>query len=203
MKKLFLAFTAFAGMLTGLFLTSCGGGGGGGNLSGTVFDMTHYRIVLNEQVEGFKNSYSAYITDPDGDHYTGVRVSLFNVVMENGKLKQADGNVASECFSDSSYGEIFLRIFWSGLQEVTVNTIYAAPDSSDSMFTIDALGGNDVSITWHFAEKPVWKGTINGAAGNYWLIPVYETDPDVDPDVDLIDQPKGLSGKTHNGVIIY
>ena len=40
MKKLFLAFTAFVGMLTGLSLTSCGGGGGGGNLAGTVLYMT-------------------------------------------------------------------------------------------------------------------------------------------------------------------
>ena len=210
MKKLFLAFTAFVGMLTGLSLTSCGGGGGGGNLAGTVFDMTHYRIVLNEQVEGFKDSYSAYITDPDGDHYAGARVSLFNVEMENGKLKKAEGNVASECFSDSSYGEIFVRMFWNGLQDVTVNMIYAAGGgeptgngNEGSMFTIEALGGNKVAITWHFAEKPVWKGTINGAAGDYWLIPEYNIDPDEEPDVDMINKQEGKSVITHKGVVIY
>ena len=213
MKKLFLAFTAFVGMLTGLSLTSCGGGGGGTNLAGTTFHMGKYKIILNEQVEGIQDFYDADITDASGDHYTETCISLFDVVMENGKLKSAKGNVSSACFSDSSYGEIFVKMFWSGLSDVTVNMIYASPNSTDaptgdggSMFTITAGSGNSVTIDWHFADMPIWKGTINGTAGNYWLIPSYpvvDEENAEDLNNNMIDNPNGESSQTHYGYVIY
>lgn len=213
MKKLFLAFTAFAGMLTGLSLTSCGGGGGGTNLAGTTFHMGKYKIILNEQVEGVKDFYDADITDPNGEHYTEACISLFNVEMENGKLKSAEGNVSSACFSDSSYGEIFVKMFWGYVSSVDVNMIYASENSKDaptgrggSMFTITAGGGNSVTIDWHFAPTPTWTGTINNTAGHYWLIPTYTVEDEEDTENlnnNMIENSEGLTDVSHTGTIIY
>lgn len=213
MKKLFLAFTAFAGMLAGLSLTSCGGGGGGTNLTGTTFNMGKYKIILNEQVEGVKNLYDADITDPSGDHYVEASITLFNVEMENGKLKSANGNVSPACFSDSSYGEIFVKMFWENLSNVDVNMIYASPDSTDaptgdggSMFTITAGSDNSVTIEWHFAAMPIWLGTLNNTTGYYWLIPSYpvvDEENTEDLDRNLIENSVGKQSASHTGTIIY
>lgn len=198
MKKLFLAFTAFAGMLTGLSLTSCGGGGGGGdNLSGTVFDMGRYKIILNEQVEGIKNFYDADITDPSEDHYTEARVALFNVNMENGKLKSAQGTVNAACFSDSSFAEVFVKIFWD-VNDVDVNLIQASPAADGSMFTITTGGDNSVSIKWLFGSSPSWTGSINGANAERWLIPCHDDEEDSD-----VEEAQGLKEATHTGYVLY
>ncbi len=198
MKKLFLAFTAFAGMLTGLSLTSCGGGGGGGgNLSGTVFDMGRYKIILNEQVEGIKNFYDADITDPSEDHYTEARVSLFNVNMENGKLKSAQGTVNAACFSDSSFAETFVKIFWD-VNDVDVNLIQASNADDGSMFTITTEGGNSVSIKWLFGSAPSWTGSINGANEERWLIPYHDDEEDSD-----VEEAQGLKEAIHTGYVLY
>lgn len=198
MKKLFLAFTAFAGMLTGLSLTSCGGGGGGGgNLSGTVFDMGRYKIILNEQVEGIKNFYDADITDPSEDHYTEARVSLFNVNMENGKLKSAQGTVNAACFSDSSFAEVFVKIFWD-VNDVDVHLIQASPAADGSMFTITTGGDNSVSIKWLFGSDPSWTGSINGANAERWLIPYYD-----DEEEGNVEDAQGTNEATHTGYVLY
>ena len=155
MKKLFLAFTAFVGMLTGLSLTSCGGGGGGGNLAGTVLYMTShgYKIIFNEQVEGIANSYVADITDPAEDHYTRALMTFSSVKMDNGKLESATGSLVSECFDDPDYAKVYVWMFGTK-GEVDAQSITATATSD--MFTLTATDDGTVAIVWKFSAKPYW-----------------------------------------------
>lgn len=155
MKKLFLAFTAFVGMLTGLSLTSCGGGGGGGNLVGTVLYMTKpgYKIIFNEQVDGIADTYVADITDPSEDHYTRALMTFSSVEMDNGKLKKATGSLVSECFDDPDYARVYVWMFGTR-GDVDAQSITAT--ASGDMFTLTATGDGAVTIDWKFSSAPYW-----------------------------------------------
>ena len=203
MKKLFLAFTAFVGMLTGLSLTSCGGGGGGGNLAGTVLYMTSngYKIIFNEQVEGIANSYVADITDPAEDHFTRAILTFSNVTMDNGKLSSATGSFASECFDDPDYPRVLVWMF--GTQGETA--VESVTVGEGSKFTLTATDDGGVTIVWEFTSRPYW---IDGDGQKNALIPPSSeennttTEGGNDDDQDDDDEVNGGKTATHTGYIL-
>ena len=203
MKKLFLAFTAFVGMLTGISLTSCGGGGGGSNLVGTVLYMTKpgYKIIFNEQVDGIANTYVADITDPAEDHYTRALMTFSSVKMDNGKLESATGSLVSECFNDPDYAKVYVWMFGT-TGEVDAQSITAT--ASGDMFTLTAKGDGTVTIVWQFSAKPYWTDSDDV---KHALIPPSDdqngtTTEGGNDDDDDNDEVNGGDSDTHYGYIL-
>ena len=212
MKKLFLAFTAFAGMLTGLSLTACSGGGSGDNLSGTVLFMqasNAYKIIINEQVDGLKTVYSADITDSVERYYTKAILSFTNVEMSNGKLKHATGNLAPESFNEPDFPNVLVWMFGT-VGDVNANRVSFVGDA-EGVFEINVGDNDKVTIDWTFSSIPYWQEGSNENSEKYALIPLKKNDgsgdgsgegEDDDEDDDNDDEVKGDDYAQHHGKLL-